>query len=66
MVNLTCLPTYISILGRMTGQKCDRYEVTKLQNVGTTLDYKAEVGKLLQDSPAQPDGEMESEWQKMS
>jgi hypothetical protein len=36
----------ISISGRMTGQKCDRYEVTKLQNAGTALDYKAEVGKL--------------------
>jgi hypothetical protein len=30
---------------------------------GYSLDYRAEVGKLLQDSPAQPDGEMGSEWQ---
>jgi hypothetical protein len=49
----------------MTGHKCDRYEVTKLQNVGTALDYTTEVGKLLQERPAQPDGEMESEWQKI-
>jgi hypothetical protein len=49
----------------MTGQICDRYEVTKLQNAGTALDYKAEVGKLIQESPAQLSGEMESEWQKI-
>jgi hypothetical protein len=49
----------------MTGQKCDRYEDTKLQNMGTSLDYKAEVGKLLQENPAQPDGETESDWQKI-
>jgi hypothetical protein len=52
----------IATSGRMAGQKCDRYEVTKLHNAGTALDCKAEVGKLLQESPNKPDGEMESEW----